>query len=524
MPTIGGCPTRGIAGCRKTVLGWLLLGMLLSGCTLLPDPPPTAPVYALPAAPRGELEAVAKRFAEQHPIGYSGFLPLHDNAEALQWRLALIDHATTAIDLQYFIWQGDAAGRLLFKRLMMAADRGVRVRMLVDDLGIATRSKVLAAICRHPNFEIRIFNPGRVRESTLGALGEFILYFKELNRRMHNKLFVVDNHLAIVGGRNIGNEYFGLKAKYNFRDLDVLTVGPVVTEISHAFDDYWNAELAYPGGSMSTKTTREDLQAVLDGNTAYLEAQREELAGVALEPESWHGELVELSRRFEIGGAHFLQDQPILAEGAELRLTQMINHLAAPSHKELIILTPYMIPVGNFLERLSRLAAEGVRVKILTGSLGSNNHTVAHSHYKKYRKRLLKTGAELYEFRHDPSLAVMEQAARTSLQSEFISLHVKALVGDRQRCFIGSLNLDPRAIELNTENGLYIQSQGLCGGIAAEFDQLMALDNAWRVRLDENGRLYWESPEGRVDRQPARGFGQRVADFFFRLLPIEGQL
>ncbi|MGB5985547.1 MAG: phospholipase D-like domain-containing protein [Desulfobacterales bacterium] len=142
-------------------------------------------------------------------------------------------------------------------------------------------------------------------------------------------------------------------------------------------------------------------------------------------------------------------------------MTGLLGHLAAPSHQELIIVTPYMIPVGNFLKNLERLSSEGVKIKVLTGSLGSNNHTVAHSHYKKYRKQILKSGAELYEFRHDPASTVIDQAALPPVESKFISLHVKALVGDRQRCFTGSLNLDPRAIDINTENGLYIQSKGL---------------------------------------------------------------
>ena len=224
---------------------------------------------------------------------------------------------------------------------------------------------------------------------------------------MHNKMFVADNQLAIVGGRNIGNEYFGLKAKYNFRDLDVLTVGPVVNEISRAFDRYWNAESAYPGGAMSTKVAQEDLQKLMAMVTAQLERDRNDLKSFALEPQSWNRQLTQLPDQLKPGEAHFMQDQPIVENGEELRLVEMLGNLAAPSHEELIILTPYLIPVGDFLKDLARLETEGVQVKILTGSLGSNNHTVTHSHYRKYRHRILETGAELYEFRHDPSVAVM---------------------------------------------------------------------------------------------------------------------
>jgi len=155
-----------------------------------------------------------------------------------------VDQATVSIDAQYFIWEADEVGNLLFDRLLKAADRGVRVRLLVDDLCLATSDRAISSYTQHPNFDIRVFNPGRVRESTIGALGEFFLYFKQLNRRMHNKLFIVDNRLAIIGGRNIGNPYFGLSKKYNFRDLDVLVVGPVVEESSDAFDEYWNSEMS----------------------------------------------------------------------------------------------------------------------------------------------------------------------------------------------------------------------------------------------------------------------------------------
>lgn len=196
--------------------------------------------------------------------------------------LTLNDHATVSIDAQYFIWQADAVGRLLFDRLLKAADRGVRVRLLVDDLIFTPKDRNIAAICQHPNFDIKIFNPGRVRDSTLGAIGEFLLYFKELNRRMHNKLFVVDNRLAIVGGRNIGNEYFGLSKKYNFRDLDVLVIGPVVEEISRSFDVYWNVKLSYPGSAMSSEATIEELQTLREEHEESLSNERDVLASYSM--------------------------------------------------------------------------------------------------------------------------------------------------------------------------------------------------------------------------------------------------
>jgi putative cardiolipin synthase len=221
---------------------------------------------------------------------------------------------------------------------------------------------------------------------------------------------------------------------------------------------------------------------------------------------------------------HFIQDHPVTFDGAEHRLSDMLLYLAEPSHTELIMATPYLIPVNGFLDDLAKLSSDGVNIRIVTGSMGSNNHTVAHSHYKKYRRRILRTGAELYEFRHDPPPETREVSDVPPVRAKFISLHNKALAGDRQRCFIGSLNLDPRAIEINTENGLYMQSPELCGEMADLLKGLMTPDNAWRVFVDENDTLYWESSTGRVSIQPARRFWQRVADFFYRLIPIESQL
>lgn len=502
-----------------------IAALVASGCSILPHPPPQPEVLSLPPAVSGELAEVYSNVTRRFGPGQTGFLLLTNNHDALKWRLALVDHATKSIDVQYFIWQADAVGRLLFDRLLRAADRGVRVRILVDDLVFAGKDRNIAAISKHPNLDIKLFNPGRIRGSTVLGIGEFLLKFRQLNRRMHNKLFAVDNRIAIVGGRNIGNEYFGLSGKYNFQDLDVLVVGPVVEhEISHAFDDYWNAKVAYPGSAASNRATIEELRQLQKENTDYLNEHRDLLSSYPMEPRDWSRELRQLSSRMKTGDAHFLQDDPVKFDGQEYRLVDMLEYLAEPQHKELIIITPYLIPVKGFLDDLVQLSSDGVKVKIITASMASNNQTIAHSHYKKYRRRILATGAELYEFRAQPAADVRDVSNVPPVQAKFISLHIKALVGDRKRCFIGSLNLDPRAIEINTENGLYIQSDTLCGKLAHQFDTLMDPDNSWHVFVDENNYLTWKSSSGTVLSQPARSFWQRIADFFYRLLPIEKQL
>jgi len=507
---------------RVVILGAALF--VLGGCATLPDRPLLEPVHAIPAAASGALAEVSSQFVKTHGPDTSGFLSLEESREALMWRLALVDEATQSVDAQYFIFQNDEAGNLLFYHLLKAADRGVRVRLLVDDMGFAPNDRAITAITMHPNFDIRIFNPGKIRGSTLGGATEFLLNMKQLNRRMHNKLFVVDNRLAIVGGRNIGNEYFGLGKKYNFRDLDVLVAGEVVPELSQAFDKYWNIDLSYPGGSMSDKAKVGDIDLLREAQKKYFAEHADTLASYPVEPRQWKEEMLELTRDLVTGTGDFIQDKPVLIGEEEYRLTDMLRYIAEPTSKELTIVSPYFIPTGDMLERLAETASKGVETKLLTASMASNNHTPAHSHYKKYRRRIIGGGTELREFKAQPSAEVRAITDVPPVKAKFISLHIKAIVADRTSCFVGSLNLDPRAIELNTENGLYIKSPGLCGELDDFFDTMMLPENAWRVHMNRDYSLYWDSSSGKASFQPARGFFQRISDFFFRLIPMESQL
>ncbi len=511
----------------KNYVYWVvLLGgiLLLGGCTTLPKPPLLEEVHALPPAQSGVMSEVSIQFARDHAGDESGFLNLSNSEEALNYRLALIDEATTSIDAQYFIWQNDEVGILLFNRLLNAADRGVKVRLLVDDMVFAPKDRTVAALTLHHNVDIKIFNPGNVRNSTLGSMFDFVANFKRLNRRMHNKLLVVDNQIAVVGGRNIGNAYFGLSKKYNFRDLDVLVVGAVLPELSLAFDTYWNNDLSYPGGTMSIDATIEDIDHLRTEIESYLEENSQYLTSYLLLPSVLRERLKRLPELLVAGKAHFLQDEPVLIGGDKYRLLDMLEYVSQPSQQELIVVSPYLIPTDAFLENIHQRVLAGVRVKILTPSLGANNHTAAHSHYKKYRKTFLKNGVQLYEMKHDLPDKVRDVSDVYPVQSKFTCLHIKSMVADRKRCFVGSLNIDPRALELNTENGLYIESPELCGALADQFDALMSPETAWRVLVNEDNQLRWESDEGTVSNQPARGFGQRIGDFFFRIIPMESQL
>jgi putative cardiolipin synthase len=510
----------------KNIIRCLVVFVVLisEGCATLKPAPPTQDIHSMPPAPSGMLSTVISEFAKDYSPGECGFLLLSSSAEAYKWRLSLVDQATQSIDTQYFIWQDDETGVLLFDRLLRAADRGVRVRLLVDDMVFAPDDRSVTAITLHPNIDIKIFNPGNVRRGMVGSAVDFLFNLKELNRRMHNKLFIADNHIAVIGGRNIGNEYFGLAEKYNFRDLDVLVVGPVVSDLSSGFDAYWNADLAYPGSAMSDKARIEDIEAIRKRDEAYLANKADVLASYPLKPRDWEEKFRQLPDKLLPGTAYFIQDKPVLIGEEEHRLLDMLDYIATPSQREIVIVSPYFIPTENLLKKLEELSSYGVEVSIITASMGANNHTAAHSHYKKYRRKILQMGASLYEMKHDLPAEIRKLSDVPPVESEFTCLHVKAMVADREHCFFGSLNLDPRAIELNTENGLYVESPDLCGQLADQFDALMSPENAWRVYLDEDNQMKWESSSGTVTSQPARHFGQRISDFFFRLLPIESQI
>ena len=302
---------------RKTIARIAIACLfVISGCATLKHPPPASPkVYSLSPTNFGTLFEISSKFTEKYPPRRSGFLLIAHNDVAFRSRLALIDHATQSIDAQYFIWQNDETGILLFERLLKAADRGVRVRLLVDDLLVAAKNRTIAAITRHPNFDIKLFNPGKYRDSSLGKTGSFLLYFRELNRRMHNKMFVVDNRMAIIGGRNIGNLYFGVSEKYNFRDLDVLVIGPVVVEISNAFDVYWNADLSYPGSALSQDATYEELELIRERAENNLIEKKDLLDSYPLEPKSWEKNLLEVPSNMHVGIGHF-----VVFDGDVLRL------------------------------------------------------------------------------------------------------------------------------------------------------------------------------------------------------------
>ncbi len=481
---------------------------------------------AMPAASSGTLSVFSAKImaAKRAADGDSGYLLIDRSDDALHWRLALIDSAVQTLDLQYYLWKGDAAGGLLARRLIQAADRGVRVRVLVDDFLITGDGSDAAGIAEHPMISIRFYNPWVNRGNRVVARAFEWLSRPDLNSRMHNKVLIADNQVAIAGGRNIADEYFGLNSEKNFRDLDVVTVGPVVRDLSLAFDDYWIDDWAFPAQAVVKNHPEIDELAELRERVMEIyEEEREQLTSFTLEPRDWQDELATMSSKMTFGPGLAVADNPNETRGGTPdQVFMSLGQLVEGIQEELVIISAYFVPGERLIDFFNDLNNRGIRVVVLTNSLGSNNHAIANSQYKKTRHALIASGVELYEMRHDAALA--DEVDTPPVRSQSLVLHSKAVMVDRKRTYIGGLNLSPRGILYNTENGIIIEDEEFAQQLASMLEQDTDPDNAWRVRADEKGRLYWESSAGRVHRQPAQNGWQRAADWFFGLFPLANQI
>ena len=501
--------------------------VLFAGCAHIPEYPYKPVSHSLAATETGLLAEASESVLKKAKEGESAFMLVRNNEDALRWRLALIDSAQQSIDLQTYIWSNDESGRLVLHRIMKAAERGVQVRLLVDDMPKDWSDDATAAVARLPNIQLRRFNPGRVRKGAIPRMFQMSVHFRKLNRRMHNKQMVVDGQWGMLGGRNLGNPYFGLAKKYNNRDLDLLITGAVLPQMAVDFDEYWNTDAAYPGEAMSDKLSGKKTKKMLGNFKAAVLEDRELFVQTRIPPEpiDWSGEFSALPDRMVMGVAQLLKDSPEVKGERGVRLVDQIDQAAIEIDYQSCIITPYMIPGKEQLADMARTIEEtGRRVRILVPAMESNNHTMAHSHYKKYRKRILKAGAELYEFRAQPSEELRAVSDTSPIAADFVSLHTKAFALDDHWVLIGSLNVDPRSIQINTEHMLLIDSADLAGQLLGDFETMTAPKNAWAVTLNEKGKLRWTSGDEVRKHQPARGFGQRCSDFFWRLMPVEGQL
>ena len=488
----------------------------------LPAPPADAPTQAWSRPLESGLGRELAREAGLAPDA-SAYLLLSAGADALAARLAMIEAAERAIDFQYYMLVRDASGELVVRRLLEAADRGVRVRMLLDDFGSGGLDGWMPELDAHANVEVRYFNPlARGPLGALNRLADLVARMGRLDHRMHNKLLAVDGAVAVVGGRNVGDEYYGLGREMNFADADLLVTGAVLATLGEDFDRYWNSEVVCDV----------DHWQRLRRDAAALDTLRERLAGAGVEPstaaaaERLLADLESGARRWTEAEMFAGADSPEKAR-AELdveRLFERIRRAMGPAREELLIVSPYFIPGESGTAELVGMVAGGVRVAILTNSLAATDVAAVHAGYSRYRRALIEGGVELYE------LKPVGEAQRFNplAGSSGASLHAKSFCQDRERVFVGSLNLDPRSVRLNTEQGLLVRSAELAGEFRERFESGIARENSWRVRLDDAGELVWESAEyGRAvtrtaepDASRARRWSARV----FAWLPLEGRL
>jgi cardiolipin synthase C len=506
---------------RPTSLLVAVFAVAMAGCRALPARVAEHQV-ALAIAQYGSLADFAERIEAMLGNGESALWLLDRNDLALRARLALTDEAAVSLDVQYFVWQSDASGHLLADRMLHAADRGVRVRILVDDFGVSGKGGDVLKLDAHPNIEVRNFNPWSNRGNRLGTSTEFLLRAYALNRRMHNKTFIADGRFAVLGGRNIGDRYFGLYRRFVQNDLDVMAAGPAAREIAATFDDYWNSDQSFLVSSFEydqrprnpLPATRDELHASIARNAATLEA-------FAVEPVDWSQYLEELVATFAPARSDVLWESPDILDESRPRLYEDFKALVASARSEVLISSPYFIPDEEFRALLRDLVARGVRVVVITNSLATNNHVVAHTGYRRWRRAVLAAGVELYELRADAE--ALSEYVTPPAEAERLGLHTKAVVVDGERAFVGSPNVDPRSMVLNTEIGIVGAGRVFASRVAELVERDTAPANSWRVTMDEEGWLTWTSGDEVLRRQPALGFKQRAIEFLLNLLPIKDQ-
>jgi putative cardiolipin synthase len=517
--------------CRTLRRAACLLAVALAGCASLPGEVARPPSAAFTDTQDTRLGRALEQRVAAHP-GNSGVLALQSAREAFAARVLLARSADRSIDAQYYIWHDDTTGRLLFEELWNAAERGVRVRLLLDDINTGGLDPTLAVLASRPGIEIRLFNPFANRG---WRAGDYLGDFSRINRRMHNKSFTVDNQASIVGGRNIGDEYFGAHGSdEQFADLDVLVGGGVVGAVSQEFDAYWNCAAAYPVTALIPPATPEQIEHVRTGWSAlrgdpaaldYFEAVRE----TPLVPRFIDG-TVDL----EWVPARVVADDPgkVLnpPDRHELHMLEHLQEALGRPDKELDLVSPYFVPVKAGTEALRALADRGVQVRVLTNSLSATDVTVVYAGYSKYREDLLRGGnISLYEFKRaagkPPETAERDRQGVGGSSGADESLHAKTFAVDRQRIFVGSFNLDPRSVRLNTEMGVVLDSPRLAGRLAQAFDEVIPREQ-YEVRLTGDGEaVEWieRGPDGetRHDAAPATSVWRRMWSGFLSVLPLD---
>lgn len=526
-----------------TVCGLALVLALLGGCTVLPDKPTGQPSFALTDTAGTTLGRPAAAAACESGSGdgdnlqdasaddaRSALCMLDRGEEAFTTRIALLDLAERSVDIQTLTWTGDRTGRLLVAHLLRAADRGVRVRVLLDDLDVVGRDVNMALFDACPNVQVRLFNPFRYRMFTrLGRPLEFLTSLDRIDHRMHNKTFIIDNQAAVIGGRNIGDDYFGVSRKFNFRDFDLLAVGPrAAAQCSECFDAYWANARSYPVHDVAPHSfTAEEINEArirLDTHVAtdlatfpyWVPGSRDDALGYITNA------LTSAVR----AATEVLYDDPAKGTFDTEQPSQLRKVLLrTPPTSEVLLVNPYFVPQQLLIDALVAQEARGVHVRLLTNSLASTDVVAIHAGYAKCRAQLLASGMSIHELRPDAA-SRSRMVAPDCLDATF-GLHGKVMVLDRRRVFVGSMNLDPRSHRLNTEDGMLVDSPELARRVAERLEVELKPANSWRLHLQGREIVWSTSREGLPETEtsePGVSFCRNAWCQFLKLLPIENEL
>ncbi|MGK5079018.1 phospholipase D family protein [Janthinobacterium sp. HLX7-2] len=511
--------------CRRIAMALrpLLLSALLAGCAALPSLEGRIASTVITETKHTQLGEALAPLAAQHP-GVSGIYPLADGRDAFAARALLAAAAQRSLDVQYYIWHKDITGTLLFDALRQAAERGVRVRLLLDDNNTSGLDQTLAMLGKQKNIDIRLFNPLVPRSPRALA---FMTDFSRVNRRMHNKSFTADNQATIVGGRNVGDEYFGAAGEVLFSDLDVLAIGPVVDDVSQQFDRYWNSASAYPAQLLLTKPVAGDAATIAAEADRIDDTKAAEEYMQALRTSPFVRQMMERTLPFEWAKTRMVSDDPakVLDKARPgTGVAENLKNLLGVPKKEVDLISPYFVPGKAGTKAFADLAHKGVGVRILTNALEATDVAAVHAGYAKWRKPLLEAGVLLYESRRSWEVGdAREQPGRFG--SSASSLHAKTFSVDDQRIFVGSFNFDPRSIELNTEMGLVIDSPALASQLGQAMRSTIP-QRAYQVLLAPDGSLYWIARNAngtitRYDTEPGTSVWQRMGVAILSVLPID---
>lgn len=509
---------------RYVVVGWLwMLLSGLAGCaTPLPDHD-MPPSYALEAPHHGLLH----NYVRSQPAGsdsMSGFYLLDRGVDALSARLQLIETAQVSLDLQYYIYSQDVTGGLIAESVLAAADRGVRVRILLDDLGNALPDATLATLDRHTHIDVRLFNPVHIRHRWFRLPGK-IIEFGRINHRMHNKLMIVDSLAMITGGRNIGDEYYAL-SETEFRDVDLLGIGPISREAVSSFDAFWNSPAAIPASVVFADANQSALNLARDQLRLFRKREARSDYIKAMEASAFTQALSGGRLALYWGESEWLADPPGKAVTDSVKnekpyLARILADHVRGVRTELLMKSAYFIPGDGGVELLKGMVSKGATVSILTNSLATTDVLAVHSSYAPYRAPLLRGGVGLWELRPrsapqaDPSTFIGDSEA---------SLHAKTFVFDGSKLFVGSINSDPRSIELNTEAGVMVYQTALAQRMRALFQRWTSEDYAFELHLNKSGQLRWHSGNRYWTSEPEAGRLRRLKAWLIDWLPIEGQM